>query len=205
MRLVILALLLICVSINTKASILIEPYLNYLTGSSKFEGSNSGILNGDYVYSETGTNYGIKLGGTFDPIFFGASYELGNLKRKIDKVPREGITVNPSSNKIDTTLLGIIIGAKIPFLRFWGSYYIDSEWKYKDGSDPGAKDTVGGFGLGLGFTGLPFMSINLEYRSLEVKEHKNTSGVVTKYPTSTVSGQKYSDFLIGVSIPLEFL
>ena len=55
----------------------------------------------------------------------------------------------------------IFVGYELPImLRAWATYFFDSNWDF----DGGEKTEFTTIALGVGFTGLPFVSLNAEYR-----------------------------------------
>lgn len=79
------------------------------------------------------------------------------------------------------------MGLDLPILlRFWGEYFLSSEAEnltFKDG-----------YSIGAGFTGLPFVSINLEAQTINYELEQ--SGF--KYDVASAA------YLLSVSLPLSF-
>ena len=57
--------------------------------------------------------------------------------------------------------MGVFVGYELPImLRAWASYYFDGNWEFEGGK----KVELTAISFGVGFTGLPFISLNAEYR-----------------------------------------
>lgn len=126
------------VGVSSQADILIEPYLGYHLGKWK-AGSTSEDL--------SGMVFGGRLG--FSTLGFQAGLDYMGGELKDDATPKSEFTV---SN------LGVFVGYNFPILvRVYGSYFFDAE----------LKDTFKLEGtairLGVGFSPLPLLDVNLEY------------------------------------------
>ncbi len=185
---------------SANAGFLVEPYLGYSFGSQSFDVSNSGVLNGKYEFSHNGYRAGARLGYQFLGFMGGIDYGIGSFGRSVDSLP-SGVTATSEDESFSQ--FGIFAGYELPILfRFWATYYVSAEWEGKDSKD---ENSGSGFGLGAGFTGLPFVSLNLEYKSFTMDETKDgTTGFVTKYPTSTLSDTSINEIVLSVSLPLDF-
>ena len=96
---------------------------------------------------------------------------------------------------------------KLIFLKAWATYFLGGSLK---GKDPQTASQVfdntdkftgaSGFGLGIGYSFLPLVFVNLEYRSLEYSTYK-INGVD--------AGSAYSEklnlnsLIVSVSVPLD--
>src|SRR5438445_4281870 len=130
------------------ANIMIEPYLGYDMG--KFtdpDGKTSGaVIGGRLAYKAPvmlwfGLDGAFETGGKFKP----DSGTDSDFKR--------------------TTFYGVV-GVDLPILfRVWAGYGFSDEFKF---DSPSLKSTGNNFKLGLGFTGLPFVSLNVEYVKAKV-------------------------------------
>nr|WP_295905054.1 outer membrane beta-barrel protein [uncultured Bdellovibrio sp.] len=156
------------------AGILIEPYLGYEMGKTK---NPDGKFDGSQV--------GLRLAYAA-PIFFwgGLDYTLGvSGTSKPDSLPNE--------DGKRSTLYGVV-GMDFPILlRAWVGYGFLDEMKFENSGK--AKGTS--YKVGVGFTGLPFISLNLEYVNEKFTE---LEGV-------TIPGDTKNDsYVLSVSLPLEF-
>ena len=128
------------------AGILIEPYLGYHTG--KFE-------IGSTENDTKGITYGGRIGYQSLGFMGGFDYMTGTW------------TSESSGSDVDVTPtdMGVFIGYKFPVLiRAYFTYNFDAQTKAESGGSSN-KFTGKGMKLGIGYTGFPFVSINLEYIS----------------------------------------
>lgn len=157
MKKILIAMMIMVAGFNASAGIMVEPYLAY-------------NLVGDFDNVDTsGVNYGARLGYSLPALFsLGLDYNMG--------------TYDHDGTDVDHTKFGAFVAVDLPILaRAWASYYFSAK------AEAGASEVDGdGFGLGVGLTMLPFVSLNLEYRSLSYDGNVDASEV-----------------LVGVSLPLD--
>jgi hypothetical protein len=168
---------LICLSFSFSAlaDILIEPLagLNFNGGYKEENASEEDMK---------GSSYGGRLGYHNLGFQVGLDYLHSNLD--IENAPK---------NLVSEEWAGFI-GFRFPvFVRIYAGYIFSAmgeidELKLEKGS--GSK-------IGIGFTGLPFVNINLEFRSVTFSE--STTGTTT-IETDT----SYTTYFIGLSVPLIF-
>lgn len=182
---------------SAKAGIHIEPYLGYsLAGSGDVTFTNS-----KYDLSYSSPTIGGRLGYSMLGFMAGLDYSMQsfNLKSEIGSTEyKDGVKKNQ---------LGIFVGYELPILlRVWGTYFISSKLEGDDA--PAVNQLIdrndefsdgGGYALGVGFTGLPFVSLNLEYRTLEYDKYE-VSGVAASNYTEKLD---LSEILFSVSLPLD--
>jgi hypothetical protein len=158
---------------KAQADLLLEPYLGYhmstysMTGLKDFK-SNGLSLGGRVGYQQMG-------------FMIGGDYMTG--KWTTDQTPSQDGT--PSK-------LGVFVGYNFPvMLRVYGVYNFQDDLH---SSVSGGSDTYKGTGakLGVGFTGLPFVSINLEYMTTTYT--KNNAG-------SLPSDMNANTYGLTVSVP----
>lgn len=167
------------------AGILIEPQLGYVL-SNKFQGTAtlSGPANGTLTsdYKATGPEFGARLG--YQVLGFMAGLNYGHISGKAK---------NASGTKDDIkgNNLGVFAGFNAPILvRGWIAYNFSSK------ADIGTVTTKGkSTEFGLGFTGLPFLSMNIIYRMYDFDK------VTTGGTTYTASGFKPKEFELAISAP----
>ncbi len=156
---------------NAQAGLLIEPYAGYHTGDFKF---------GSTKYDFGGAAYGGRLGYSRLGLQLGADYMAG--KWTID--------VDPSDFKGDINNLGAFIGYSFPILvRVYATYFFNSSIK-----DSNTKYEGNTTRLGVGFSPLPFVDINLEYMT----------GTYDKVDGQSISGTKPKFDVYGVSLSVPF-
>ena len=141
-----LVLSLVMVANAAKAGFLIDPYIGLGQSKSTLDAAS------DQEETSSSTVLGSRLGYSFILLSGGIDYQIMNTK---------------DSNEEDATLnnLSAFVGVDLPILfRFWAEYFLSSNLASDtDGVDFTFKD---GYGLGIGFTGLPFVSLNLEIEAL---------------------------------------
>lgn len=158
------------------ASLLLEPYLGYHLGSWS-QGGTSNNMNG--------VSYGGRVGLQHLGLMGGIDFMGGNWTDKASP-----------SNTVTPSDLGVFVGFNFPvMIRVYGMYGFNSALKFENS---GTSDTYKGsdLKLGLGFTALPFVSINLEY----------ITGTYTKHNAGTLTNN-LTDSMFGltVSLPLVLL
>jgi hypothetical protein len=154
---------------QANADFMIEPFLGYEWGDYK-----SGSTKEDV----TGTEMGLRLGGTFTMLSYGVEYAIGSFE--VDSTP---------TRDVDSTDMGLFVGFEFPILvRAYATYFIKSE------SEVGSSEYEGnGLRLGVGYTGLPFVSINLEKISRTYDEDQNGA---------LANDVKVETMMLSVSVPL---
>ncbi len=168
----------VMISLPANAGILLEPYLGYETGTQKSSTSSDN-------YSVMG--FGARVGYTLPLVWFGLDYSTGSGKLKSSGTDYD----------ITGTNLFADVGIAIPLLRAWFGYGLQSTLTEKTaGGD--AKITGDIMKIGAGFTGLPFIAINVEYLMYTPK--KQTYGGVE----STLSGMSGTGLMLSVSAPFDF-
>lgn len=159
----------------SQAGIMFEPYIGYEMGK----------LKDAFGGSFDGTQAGLRLAYSAPLLFWGGLDAAMSLS---------GTMKNDSAGNSEgakrTTVYGVV-GVDFPILvRAWAGYAfmdevkLDQSGTYKGGS---------GTKLGVGFTGLPFLSINLEYLNEKF----------TKFNETTLGTDLKNDtYILSVSLPL---
>lgn len=170
---------------TASASLLIEPHLGYnisgsgdnnLTGASKIENEYSGA------------QYGLKVGYQNLGLMLGLDFNRSNFDQDFKT------TAGTSTNSIERSEFGVFVGYNLPILlRAWGAYYFSNTSKNTSNSSELTGNTKE---LGVGFTGLPFLSLNLMYRMISLDELKAASGAKSSVDISN------HEIVLGVSVPL---
>ncbi len=174
---------------SANAGLLLEPFMSY---ESSVTVADFGL---DYGGKTTGVGIGARVGYTLPVLFWLAlDYSLLN-----DATFEPAITGN--SAKTSRSDLYLSAGFNFPILvRAWFGYGLQNTATLKD--DDGNTEFSGGtnYKIGAGFTGLPIVSINLEYFKNDFKEVK--SGATT---TQLSTADSFSDtgVRLGVSAPFD--
>lgn len=156
------------VSSISQAGILVEPYVGYEMGKTenpdgKLEGTQAGLR----LAWKSPVMLWLGVDGTF-----GVSG-----KAKPDNFPETDVT---------RTTIYAVAGVDLPILlRGWVGYGFSDELKFDSGTEKGTSTKIG-----VGFTGLPFVSLNLEY--------------VTEKIDSNNLDLKNNAYVLSVSLPLSF-
>ena len=181
---------------SANAGLLLEPYLGYIVsggGDAKF---SSGGSTWDLDYS--GLQLGGRLGFSKLGLMAGLDYSFGS--HEVEST--SGATT--FKDDVDRDQLGFFVGYQFPMmLRVWGTYFFNAASEGTQTGDHLFENTDefsgSGMALGVGYTGLPFLSINLEYRTFDYDEWKS-NGV------DQANFQKYetTEILLSVSAPFDF-
>lgn len=166
----------------------VEPYLGYALGG-KNENASSSV---DY----SAPVFGGRLGYSFLGVAVGAEGSL---------MSTEWEATGGATTDYKYTNLGVFFSYTAPILlRVWGTYHLSSSAENTDdaSSSKGSKFTGGGYSVGAGFTGLPFVVLNLEYRVLKHDEFESASGTKTSLGGTTERDD--SALILSVSLPLDF-
>lgn len=168
-----LLVLMFVLPFSANAGLEVEPYLGYTIDGTL---SQAGATDSDL----SGVGMGARLGYGFLPLLgAGVEFYKGNL------------TADASGTESDfePTDIGIYASVDFPILvRAWATYVLSSKVDVAAGEFSGS-----GFKLGVGFTGLPFVSINLEYTTINYDELNGSSA----------TDVDRSGIMLGVSLPLD--
>lgn len=177
-----LFLLLALITSTAQAGLLVEPYLGF------------GFTSGDYDttdVSTTGTTMGARLGYQMLGVMAGLDYSIS---------PESSWDFEKNNNtttyKLKKTQLGVFAGYNLPILlRAWVGYNFSAKaegtYLSQNRSYEGSTTT-----LGVGFTGLPFVSLNLEYKMSSFDDNKYGS-------TKLTEKLEVNEVLLSVSLPLD--
>lgn len=177
-------------SVAASAGLLVEPHLGYNLHSSTKKGTDT--------ISSNGAQYGARLGVQHLGIMGGLDYTHSNYTAETK--PTSGASDKDEKKRDE---LGLFVGYKFPVMvRAWVGYnFLAKESQKTLGPTSGTK--VGEYykghstEIGVGFTGLPFVSINLSYKMLSYNKQNDTV-------TTTALNPKFEpkEVILGVSIPL---
>ncbi len=174
----------------TSASILIEPHLSYaVVGDGDYNGSDN---------SYTGLTYGSRLGLKYHGFMLGGDYSASSISSS------EKSTTASRDMKYDRSQIGAFVGFRFPlFLRIWYTYYLEDKLTFKTTlsgwSTSGDYQKGSGDELGLGFTSLPFVSINFLYRHSTYKKFSSATATAGEHDLSPI--HKTTEYALGFSIP----
>jgi len=171
---------------TVQAGVLVEPYVGYSLGLSKDYDNKTN----DYKTPQ----FGARLGYQFLGLMAGVDYSLSSSFDLNQKKITTGATSKTPSEK---NQLGLFVGYEFPILlRAWGTYFLDSNFKKTPA--PSKNYSGNGYALGVGFTGLPFVSLNLEYRSFSYDSSKRSGTTTSLNPKWTMN-----EILLSVSLPFD--
>ncbi|MBT4790371.1 MAG: hypothetical protein HON90_02270 [Halobacteriovoraceae bacterium] len=160
---------------NSFAGLLVDPYIGI--GQTK----DTLDLAGASEESGSSTVIGSRLGYSFILLSAGIDYSM--------------VKSSSDGDDIDSTNMSVFVGVDMPILvRAWAEYFVSSDFDV-DNANVNGVSFKDGYGVGLGFTGLPFVSINLELDLLN-------------YEVDLVGASKDYDYavastLLSVSLPLD--
>jgi hypothetical protein len=170
---------------QSHAGLLIEPVIGYSFGNANIdvEVPSSPTSNSSDKNSVKGTSYGGRLG------YQNFGFQLG--------VDYLASAMETDGDKFNTSEFGGFVGFEFPILvRVYAGYVFSGTGTLA--ADDGDLDFKNGTGpkVGIGFTLLPFLDINLEYRSITYEELETTfSG------TPTNLNADYNAVMLGFSLP----
>jgi hypothetical protein len=172
---------------------MLEPYVGYVLGGNENEVAGTSQHDVDYSSPMLGARLGYRALG----LMAGFEYNMLSTSWEDQVAPIAADVDYKHSN------MGIYVGYNFPImLRVWGTYYFSSKAEVDSGSSAGDEYTGNGKVIGVGFTGLPFLSINLEYRTFTYDEYEDISAGTTS-SLSGVSEVSGKEIAIGISIPFE--
>jgi hypothetical protein len=184
---------------HTRAGVLVEPYLGFAIGGD----GDTTVIGNNYDTSYSSVTLGGRLGYQFLGFMAGLDYSMQNFSLKSQIGSNTAVKDDVKKNQ-----LGVFVGYDFPILlRAWGTYYVSGSLEGKEanaatGQVFSSNDKFSGgsgYALGVGFTGLPFVSVNLEYRTMEYDKFTRTDNANASY------GKKLnlSEILLSVSLPLD--
>jgi hypothetical protein len=137
----------------------------------------------------SGTVYGLKLGYSKLGLALGGEYSTGQYNYKQE----DGLKVTTTP-----TDLGVFVSYTFPIMfKVQASYLLSSSMTLKDLDTKIQKGS--GTKVGVGFTGFPFVAVNVDYLMNEYKEVE-TAGVTAELSDKI----KTNMVLVSVSVPLSF-
>lgn len=169
------------------AGLYLEPYVGYEFGTGKGDIVVQSV--GTVVVDEkdAGAAFGAKVGYSVLGFAFGADYMSARLTGKDQTTPPD-----PDS-KWKSTDIGLFAQFSLPMLlKFSATYFLSTKLKEDD-----TELTGSGFKLGVGFTMLPLISINLDMINNTYDDSKISGVVVTSTDVTLKT------LMLSVSLPLD--
>lgn len=164
---------------SASAALLLEPYLGF-----RISGDLDNNTTDDVSYN--GAVYGGRVGYQLLGIMGGIDYSMSSYDLDFKSGSTTTTRGSSSSN------LGLFVGYNAPILvRAWATYFLSNKLDF----DGPSKLDGSGYALGAGFTGLPFVSLNVEYRAISYDDSE--SGKVSP-------SQDAKEILFSVSLPFTF-
>ena len=164
------------------AGLLIEPVAGFSFG--KFEVDDTGYSSVDM----SGTSYGGRLG------YQNLGFQLG-----LDYLKSSQSVDDSDYSSLEMSEWAGFVGFEFPvLLRVYAGYIFSATADGKYDAGLGKKDlelsSGSGTKFGIGFTGLPFVDINFEYRA-------GTFGELNYAGSESTVDTTYSSYMIGISLP----
>lgn len=168
-------------SVESQAALLIEPVVGYSIGKFNSETDTAGDVEKD-DHSARGTSYGGRLG------YQNFGFQLG-----VDYLASK---MTQNDEDFNTSEFGGFVGFEFPILlRVYAGYVFsgtadttvdDEEIELSGGKGPK---------VGIGFTVLPFLDLNLEYRSITYNTEDEDLGAGVEFDSD------YQALMFGISLP----
>ncbi len=185
MKILLMVTAALMISTNAFAGILLEPYVGYETGTYK------GDVGGIAAFKISGTQFGAKVGYSVLGLGFGADVAKVSLKAK---------DTTTASQDLDLagTDLGVFVQFQFPILfKVSATYFVSS--KLTSDNNGSKIDFDGkGFKVGAGFTGLPFVAINLDLISEKYDDIKSSGVTIADAHLDRAS------VMLSISAPFNF-
>lgn len=193
---VLIALGILVVTTTAQASFLIEPHLGYNVSGGQSDYTSGGTV---AKISYSGPQYGARLGMQFLGVMGGFDYTHSTYTLKTTAI---GLTSQGKQKQDD---LGVFVGYNAPMLiRAWIGYYFSTK---ATATETNADYTSGDWSkgttteIGVGFTPMPLVSLNISYRMTTLKTYQNVGGATLNYNPSV----KPTEIVVGVSVPFHLL
>ena len=179
MKKMIFGLLVLGFAFSSQAAFLIEPYVGFNLETDVESTSSLGDSDGDF----SGNAFGARIGYQVLGFMGGLDAKFGNHEVDLG---------SGADGEFETREYGLFVGYDFPILiRAWAELIIAGSGELDDNG--GKFEKVSGTKLGVGYTGLPFVSINLEIGKLKFDDI-DTSGSDLEYEVDTT--------MLSVSLPL---
>ena len=188
-------LFVIAIANQAQARLMLEPVLGYELGStSKLE--TAGL---DLGGKTSGVDLGLRVAYALPMmVWFGLDYSMMSDGKFAGEFPG-------TDGKVDRSNLYFDVGVDLPVLaRVWAGYGLmnSTKLKFDSGGDTTLKNGTN-IKLGVGFTALPLVSLNVEYFMHDYKDYDSSSGG-SGSASDIWSTHKESGLLLSVSAPFKF-
>lgn len=140
---------------SVSQALYIEPYVGAIVSGS----GDLTALGSTTEFDVSGNGMGLKLGWSLAGLAFGVDYQSTSAKTEVTGATAQDVKV---------TNIGAFVDFDPPVIPFhvYGTYIMKST-----ADDDTSTDANGsGLKVGVGFTGLPFVAINLDYTTLKYDE-----------------------------------
>lgn len=167
------AALLMLASQQSQASLLVEPLIGYnlATKIGDENGGSGRAFGGRLGYQNLGLQLGVD--------YLNSTVEVDDVK------------------DFNTNDFAAFVGYKFPvLLRVYAGYIFSSSGEFTLAGSKRKVEEGSGQKFGVSFTGLPFVNINFEYRTLSYDKVNNA--------TVTGNSGDYQSYLVSLSLPLNF-
>lgn len=187
-----------CLASSARASILLEPYVGYELGQFAMTAADVN----DYKYNMGGVAVGGRLGYSATLVSFGLwgalDYSMANYSTSVASQPAGGTATGDPATR---SSLFIDVGVKLPLLQAHVGYApMNSMVMKATGGD--LKYEGSAMKLGVGFSGLPFIAINLDYIASTFNKYTSAAGTTTDISSGqTISKATATTYMLNVSLP----
>lgn len=215
MKLIIAFLFTVTTISFSHAGFLIDPFLNYsFSDEAEQDIKTTGATTVTSKYDIGGSpELGLRLG--YSLLGFQAGLSHGFSISDSDTEYTQSNQTFRYKYETSSSNTGLFLGYEFPILlRVYGTYFFSSKLEFTKDMDNDSEDdkddefTGKGFGLGAQYTGLPFLAIGLEFKSLKYDEFFNKSNSQTyNYPrtsgSTTTEELKRNQILLTLSVPFD--
>jgi hypothetical protein len=162
---------------------MVDPYIGYAINQQEITVTAGGTT-GQIDYTTSGSLLGARVGWQTLGFMVGGDFGYGPaLTQELTASALSGFSTG-SETDYTGTYMGAFIGYDFPILlRAWATYFFNITYAPESGSDVEASGTS----FGVGFSGLPFVSLNAEYRMIS-------------YDSSAIDDS--SEIFLSVSLPI---
>lgn len=178
-----------------QAGLLLEPYIGYEVGTLEADYTSGG---GTLKYDTSGVTFGARVGYTFPAMFWvGLDYSISSGDADVDSDPGN----NYQSDTGQRSSLFAVVGIDLPILlRVYAGYGFMNEFKIDDSAS--STYTGSAVKVGLGFTSLPFVSLNAEY-IMSTYDTFEANGVERDIGSAPFSDAKQNALMLSASVPFD--